>query len=58
MVSRRFVELAATQCSSAAASEFGHPGLLMLEPGVEPLELERIDVDRRAVEVLPGPSIS
>ena len=32
----------------------GHPGLLMLEPGVEPLELERIDVDRRAVEVLPG----
>ena len=30
------------------------PVLLVLEPGVEPLELERVDVDRGAVEVLPG----
>jgi hypothetical protein len=25
----------------------------VLEPGVEPLELERVDVDARAVQVLP-----
>ncbi len=53
-VGRRLVELAGAKVVVVKRRRgLRHAGVLVLEPGVEPLELERVDVDARAVEVLP-----
>ena len=50
------VEVAGAQVVVVQRGRRGrHPGVLALQPGVEPLELERVDVHAGSVDVLPRP---